>query len=45
MSDLHPVQFNRPAGRAEITGWRLFVHEYRCMAALANGAGTGKMHC
>jgi hypothetical protein len=28
---------NGPAGPAEITGYRLFVHEYRCIAALANG--------
>jgi hypothetical protein len=42
MSDLDPVQFNGPAGPAEVTGRRLFVHEYRCMAAPANGAGTGK---
>jgi hypothetical protein len=27
--------------RAEITGWRLFVHEYRCMAAPANATGWG----
>src|SRR5258708_28892458 len=39
MSDFTPRSTNGPAGRAEITGCRLFVHEYRCMAALADGAG------
>src|SRR5258708_121482 len=38
MSDFTPRSINGPAGRAEITGCRLFVHEYPCMAALADGA-------
>jgi hypothetical protein len=33
---------NGPAGPAENTGWRLFVHEYRCMAALVNGVLSGE---
>ena len=32
---------NGPARPAEITGCRLFVHEYRCMAALAKRGGAG----
>jgi len=27
-------------GPPKFTGCRLFVHEYRCMAALASGGGT-----
>jgi hypothetical protein len=38
---------NGPARPAEITGCRLFVHEYRCMAALARrgGAGNAPQQC
>jgi hypothetical protein len=41
MSDAKP-RFDATArqGRREITGWWLFVHEYRRMAASANGAGA-----
>jgi hypothetical protein len=34
-----PFRCNGPARPAEITGRRLFVHQCRCMAALANRAG------
>jgi hypothetical protein len=35
-----PLRCSSPARPGKTTGCRLFVHEYRCMAALASGAGT-----